>query len=716
MTARFVLFFTGLIAFFATEAQEISFSSDSAKLLTEVVVTATRTERRLGNVAVPVSIISQKQIQQAGSLRLKDLLLETTGLFLTAGFGAGVQMQGLNPDYTLILIDGEPLVGRTAGVLDLNRIAIGNIKKIEIVKGPSSSLYGSEAMAGVINIITDRSRKELLNASLRYGFGNPDEGWSLPFGNKAFKQTDVSFNAGVTLSKFSFKYSGNALYSDVIGYRINSNNRVPQPVGRFTNMLKLGYTVNEKAVLDVSIRNGYDYIKKEISVSNIGGVSNSYGREINNDWNINPVFTYKFSKKVKSAFRGYISRFNGDEKLRFKEKPDSLYYDGFFQRFYKAENQTDITLKNMTFTGGAGYIIDQARSTRYDNSSSVKQNTIAYGFLQYEWTPVEKMNVIAGLRYDDNKLYAAAFSPKLAVRYNFSTKFYTNASIGRGFKAPDFRQLYLNFTNVAAGGYSVFGTIDAIKIITQLQQRGEIAELTDDFNKLSTLTPEYSTGVNIGAGFMPSSKLSVTINLFRNDIDNLIESRQVATRNNGTQIYSYINVKKAYTQGLETEIKWMPVKNLTLTTGYQFLLTADKEELKRIKQGLEPVRDNNNISRTLLRSEYFGLPNRSRHMANLKLTYENKDQVFATVRSVYRSRWAISNTSGNTVYDEFDEFAAGFVMVNLSAGKEFKNGIRLQAGMDNVLNYQDINNLPNLNGRTIYTSIFYDFNKNKKTR
>ena len=66
----------------------------------ELVVTATRTERKLGNVAVPVRTISQKTIQQAGSSRLKDILQEQPGLFITSSFGAGVQMQGLNPDYT----------------------------------------------------------------------------------------------------------------------------------------------------------------------------------------------------------------------------------------------------------------------------------------------------------------------------------------------------------------------------------------------------------------------------------------------------------------------------------------------------------------------------------------------------------------------------------------------------------------------------------------
>ena len=137
MRKLFILPFVSILALAAGAQSDTLFN----KTMDEIVVTATRTERKLGNVAVPVRIISQQTIRQSGSLRLKDILQEQTGIYITNGFGAGVQMQGLNPDYTLILIDGEPLVGRTAGVLDLNRISAGSVKKIEIVKGPSSSLY-----------------------------------------------------------------------------------------------------------------------------------------------------------------------------------------------------------------------------------------------------------------------------------------------------------------------------------------------------------------------------------------------------------------------------------------------------------------------------------------------------------------------------------------------------------------------------------------------
>ena len=160
---------------------------DTLQILDEVVVTATRQEKRLGNVAIPVQLIQRKQIQQAGSMRLRDILQEQPGLQLVTGFGAGLQMQGLSPEHTLILLDGQPLIGRTSGVLDLSRVSLSGIKRIEIIKGPSSSLYGSEAMAGVINLITDNGIKPQAEISLRYGVADTKRGWGIPFSKQNLK-------------------------------------------------------------------------------------------------------------------------------------------------------------------------------------------------------------------------------------------------------------------------------------------------------------------------------------------------------------------------------------------------------------------------------------------------------------------------------------------------------------------------------------------------
>jgi outer membrane receptor for ferrienterochelin and colicins len=672
--------------------------------LDEIVITSTRTETKLSNVAVPTTIINQKTIQQAGSLRLKDILQEQAGLnIINNGFGQGVQMQGLSADYTIILLNGQPLVGRTSGVLDLNRIGINNIKKIEIVKGPSSSLYGSEAMAGVINIITDNNFKPASEIGIRYGFGNADKQWILPADKTAAKNFDFNFSGATQINKTGIHFSSDAYYVDAVSIRPYSSQLAVQPIWRLTNQLILNQKLSARTSIDLNIRNSYDYLKQDFAVSNLGAVSTSYGHETNNDLNIYPSITHVFNPKIKSSLKLYATKYSGIQKLYFVEKQDSTYSDEFYQNYYRVENQTDFNFKKNRLTVGAGYNIDEARSSRYDNVSSNKQNTIVSLFTQNEWTPSKKLTVIAGLRYDNNKLFASAFSPKFAIRYKVNDIVSLNASIGRGFKAPDFRQLFLNFTNNAAGGYSVFGTIDAIKIIEQLQQLGQIGNLSGDFYKLSTLKPEFSTGINIGGNINIHNNFKFNFNFYRNDIENLIDVKQVATRTNGTQIFSYINVKRAYTQGFELESTVKINQQLSISSGYQFILTADKDELENIRNGKVYTRNTDGTVRLMKESEYIGLSNRSKHMGNLKLNFENKNY-FASVRLLYKSDWYISDRNGNGLIDKNDEKANGYFLLNLSAGKEISKTIKVKLGVDNLTNYQDKNYIPSLQCRTIYVS------------
>ena len=94
-----------------------------------VVVTASRTSKELEDVSVPVSVVDQEEIEMSGNLRLSDVLSEQLGLNLVSNHGTGIQLQGFNPEYTLILIDNQPVIGRSAGTLDLTRLAVGDIKQ-----------------------------------------------------------------------------------------------------------------------------------------------------------------------------------------------------------------------------------------------------------------------------------------------------------------------------------------------------------------------------------------------------------------------------------------------------------------------------------------------------------------------------------------------------------------------------------------------------------
>lgn len=690
-----------------------SFSQEDtlfSKTLTEFVVTATRTERKLSNVAVPVQIISKKSIIQSGSVRLNDILAEQTGLYVTSSgattsagggvFGNGIQLQGLSPDYTLILLDGEPIIGRQGGVIDLSRLAVGNIKKIELVKGPSSSLYGSEAMGGVVNIITEQAQLNRVDASFRYG---------------RFNSTDANLTAAIKKQKWGMQWFGNRNSSDGFDLDKAAPGKTVDPFGSYTTQARFNFNPAEKTRISVSGRyynekqDNY-FLTQDISSGSTIAITGN-GRV--KDMNLNPVITQQFNNNLRSSLRFYFSRYEYEQKLLEESDKSPYYYDFFQQDFYRAENQTDINLPAKNFLSvGAGLVAEKLNTTRYAGKRS---NDIRYAFIQDEWRATEKFTLIGGLRYDDNSAYQSRLSPKLAGLFKINDKLRINASYGAGFKAPDFRQLFLNFLNTAAGGYVVYGANEiTIAELESQKQQGILSDILPKAGQLALLEPEISKGLNAGLHYDVNEKLSFDLNLFRNDIDNLIQVDIIAFRNNAAPVYSYFNVKEAYTQGAEINSLYKINNKFQVQGGYQFLMTADKADIKRIKEGSVFARDRQtNESYRVSQSDYAGLPNRSKHMANAKLFYENEKKGWsASLRVIYKSRWGTYDKDGNGIINREDEFANGSAVVNINAAKTI-HAFRIQAGVDNLFNYKDEINLPGQPGIQPYVSINYSFIKSK---
>ncbi len=664
-----------------------------------VVVTATRTERKLSNLTVPVTIINAKTIQQNGALRLTDILKEQTGLNLTSGFGAGVQLQGLNPDYTIVLINGEPLVGRTAGVLDLNRIALGNIKKIEIVKGPSSSLYGSEAMAGVINIITDASYGAPITVGLRYG---------------TYNTLDANLETKLNAKNVLYQGFYNIYNTDGYSIRPNSNSRVTTPIDRYSTTQQLKLNLGATTNLVFNTRFTQEKIQNEIAVANNGVTIYSIGKEDIKDANLSASLNHRFSTTLKTSIRAYTTTYDAVQNLvTINGLP---YRDVLNHQFKRLENQTDWDIqKKLQAVFGIGAVWEGVKSSRYDSEQIRKQNEIQYAFTQWEWKPTEKFTLIGGLRFDNNTQFASALSPKVSMLYKLNPHHQFKLSIGQGFKAPDFRQLFLDFTNAAAGSYSVFGVAQAQQVIAKLDALGQIGNLFPSYYQLKALKPEYSNGVHFTWDWKINTRSNVSVQFFRNDIKNLIESQQVGTYISGAQIYSYLNIGRAFTTGFELEGQHQLNKTLTLSGGYQYLVTGDKDQIAEIKSGTVYTKNSQGYSRLMQLNEYVGLPNTSKHKLQVKLNYNSPMGYYLNVRTIYRSRWAVNNNNGNEVFDNGDVFASGYVAINSAAGKTFKNGLNIQAGIDNITNYVDAANLPNLPGRTLYMSVKYQIqNRIKK--
>jgi len=697
---------------------QLTVSADSLKTkeLDEVVVTATRNERMMGALPMPVYLIPKLQIKTMGSLRLNDVLTEQTGLVIVPqvnGSGNGIQVQGFNPDYTLILVDGEPLVGRNTGSLDLSRITVGNIKQIEIVKGPSSSLYGSEALAGVINIITERPGSTKASVYSRYGTNNTLD-----------LSGDVSWakeKLGVYLFANRYSTKGYDLSPEVAGSTVS-------PFYTYTLSSKITYKFSSKTDLSLSGRyfnEEQNYQDEILDANNEVSATSTIGNI--KEWNVNPVLTHRFSNRLKTIARFYSTQYKTQSNVHIDADGSLYYHDDFKQTFMRPELNAEYFVNDKnTVTVGGGTILEGVQTSRYGDADKRKQQT-SYGFFQYEWQPIQKLDLIAGGRLDHNSVYGSQFSPKLSAQYELNDRITLKASGGLGFKAPDFRQLYLNFNNTAGGGYSVLGTEIVVDRLSELESEGKIQTYLYDPDKIGKLKAERSAALNAGGKVKVTQQLLLDVNGFYNSIDNLIETQAVALTTNNQTIYSYRNINRAFTSGLESNLSYNRIKNITISLGYQLLFAKDKDVVADVKAGEVFARDPKTyVTKRLKPGDYYGLYNRSRNTGNFKIFYSHPVTKWeGSLRVVYRGKFGIgeirgsdqppSDINSNAILDRYDNFIPGYALVNLSAAKTIKQGLRFQVGVDNLFDYKNATYIPNLPGRLLYGSIGYSFNKNVKS-
>lgn len=675
----FIVLFLASIS--VLQAQEKEVKKDSvATVLDEVIITATRTVRQLSSVPLPVTLISKKQIQSAGSTRLRDILIEQTGInFVTdqSGF-TGVQVQGLSAEYTMILIDGVPLIGRSSGNLDLNRLSVNNIKQIEIVKGPSSSLYGSEALGGVINIITEKPKKNTLKTNVSYftRLGARDE---LDInGNIVYRKDKLGITAGINSN------SGGAF--DLSPETIGNTTEAYQ---NYTANAQLTYRFSKNLKLLTSQR--YFYEKQDVS-------------NIQQDWNSNTELHHKLNAIWNLDYTFYATRFK--TQSLFNGEP-SL----FNQTLIRPEIRAIAKFNNSTLNAGIGINFDALERTFFDRKERFNAK---YIFLQYDFHPFEKMNTVIGARFDSHNKYKSAFSPKLSSTYKINNWLRAKGSVGFGFKAPDFRQLFFNFLN-NSGGYVVLGT----RTLHELYgNEPNVAVLDKD------LKPESSIGYNFGFQIKPNSDFKLNINFFRNDIRDLINTvalpRGLPNFGAGTAIFYYENRDNVFTQGVELDVNYKITDDLRFIGGYQYLEAKDKEQINLLQtDNVFFRRTASSPSELLTKQDYFGLPNRSRHTANAKLFYTDEIHKFsANIRAIYRSKYALFDTNNSqNIIDVNDAFVAGNIQVNMAIDKTFFNLMNVQIGIDNLLDEKGLenqDNFPNndavlLLGRTFYSRIQFNF-------
>ena len=619
----------------SAESEDDPFKTDRAVELEPVVVTATKTPQRLKDTPVITNLITRAEIEATGAENIGEVLEHTAGIIIHRdGHGDGVQLQGLDSEYVLILVDGEPQVGRIAGKLDMARLAVENVERIEIVKGATASLFGNAALGGVINIIT-RQAVSPFSMQVSQSF---EQNSTLDSRGTVELQRD-KINALLTLSRnrrSPIDLDTTDLTTTIDGYaNMTGSARTEYKLTPATNLVFSGqyFTQDQEGISEDG----------PVAFDRLGAIENfsgSFGIE----------HEFSGAREVPSTLltgKLYATRYDDESTVINRKTAETSSSNLNIQDMVKGEVQFDTTLwEKHQLTLGGEVIFENLQSQRIRGGErDILTNSI---FVQNEFRPISAFAFVIGGRLDNHSEFGTHLSPKLSTMYRVVDNFRVRASYGHGFRAPDFKNLYLDFTNVTSG-YQVLGNPD--------------------------LQPESSHSWNLGVEYEILSGLLGRIHVYRNDLQNLIEAERVGKSTAGGSKFEYQNISRAYTEGFDTEVVIGSIGGFTSTVGYAYLRGADKES---------------------------GLPllNRSTHSSTLKLAYLHANSGFqADLRGRYASPWGFFDDGDKVL--EPEELAPSYWVWNVRASKTFLKMFKASVGCNNIFDFK-IPTFYTFTGRSFY--------------
>ena len=497
-----------------------------------VTVTGTRTEKTVAETPVMTRIVPSEVLQRNDFESMIDVLeYNIPGLrFNTDPRGNNIQVQGLENSYILILVDGERLSTTPGGPIDFDRLTTANIKKIEVLKGAASALYGSSAMGMVINIITDIPKRPLEGwAKVRYG-----------------KYNDLQLDAGVGM-----KYKG--FYAQTLFNRTSSDgyDLTPETPESFTENPSHHMTIEEK----LGWNNQYSRITVKGSL---------YWGEVENPWESTAPTHYRSLTKTLqvNAEHAFNDRYKlygtyaGDFYTRktvydFLYLPDSTNAWSHEQTVRLVDEfkpwDNLVIVKGFEWNGTKNY-----NKMQYGKEKTIRDMDDANLFAQADWMITDRLEVIGGFRYTHNSEFGSAFTPKINLMYS-PGNFKIRAGYSRGFKTPGLTELYSDF-NMGSVSHNI-GNPD--------------------------LKAEHSDYFSVSGEYTWQGRLMLTAELYQNTVDNKINSYNVDIEDPkpgelGTEL-RYENVKGVRIRGAEATATYYPVSALLLRTSYAFCDALNKE-------------------------------------------------------------------------------------------------------------------------------------------
>ena len=679
-------------------------TDDLSRQLDEVVVTATGTPHTLKDVPVQTEIISRKQIEQLGAASFEDILSQlSAGFDFNAGdMGSQMTLNGLGNNYILIMIDGKRLNGDNGGENDLGRIDPHNKDHIEIVKGAGSALYGSDAMAGVINIITRRHDDQALYLE------NTTRGGSYM---DLRQHNSIGFSVGkfTSLTTFQLQHTDgwqNTAEEDPAQTEYHIFDSRNKTVNMYTNGQigqRITYTPSDRLSFEAD---GYLYRKRIFRPTN--------GRHPSCDVN-----TFDMKYRDAGASLGSEYKLKGTDRITLDVSWDrhAYYYhytdttleegydpNGNYTPYYpyfpdqehlqSDQQRTMAELKGVfslpwgnLLSAGVEYRFDYLRAPMRVKGGRADDWTTAL-YLQDEYTGVNWLNVTAGIRLIENKAFGFHATPKISAMFKVAD-LRIRTGWSRGFKSPTPKeQGYHYLRTMGATTFFYMGnpdlkpqTSDYISAGIEFSRGGFSASVTGYRNELYNMI----TLVNVPLSQIPAGQAPE----YMGD-----GSGQVTPR-------MYMNMEDARTTGVDASLTWRITSDITLGGSYSWLDT--KAHVYDTKHS---------------RLNEVTIDGMAHHKGNVYGTWQHR------YNDAYRLGIGLYGRASSTRYYQNNGNGKPYQIWKLTTTHDLgrgRNGMtwRLEAGIDNILDYKEttphgLHYGTTSPGRTFYCTLSLKFSKGRK--
>ena len=660
MIKRILLTTVALLTWSATFSQIHKMErSDSSMMsrtytLNPVVVTGSGHHQRLKSTATPVHVLSSQEIKEQGITTFDGALTRMMPQVSMApnSMGTFLRLNGLGNKYILILINGQKLSGDISNNVDLNRINMARVKRIEVLDGAASSLYGSDAIAGVINIITDKPTRDLVSVTSDTrvsGHGQLTENIAL----------DIYKNGFGSYTSFSRDRADSYRINDVEYVKGSETETQPTIAPFFTgyraNLVgqKFTFAPNEHLALNAGIDYSYKITDRPETRKDITGGTDYEMRYKGLRWNVGGIYKFTSRNSLQADFT--VDRFRYGKQYDVATKTNAIddYVQSKKQRSMEAQLKAILGLmKNSTTILGADWRKDYLTAT----SGNINQNAYtAAAFAQHEMLFFDRLTATVGLRLTYHETFNWHLTPKATLMYA-PGNFRLRATYSAGFRAPGLDELYYHYFSVNRGkAQIIFGNKD--------------------------LKPEKSNYFSLNAEYR-SNLLAVSVTGFMNRINDMV-------------IRENIDVDAASLAMLQAEFPEMTDDQAQKLERYSLYKNSDKGDVKGVQV---------NISANLFRG--FNLS------ANYVYTYarscsggqwtplERSIRHAATVAANYFHSWGNYGLNVNingrlqskTYYPDYED-APGYGVWNLNTTHSFDGLKHLylepSIGIDNIFDKVD---------------------------